>query len=327
MSAHLAVAIVASDAADALAQARSLPSDVTLVEYRLDMMTTIDVQALAEQTPLPAIFTCRPVSQGGGFDGPETERRVILKQALTAGGVVDIEMEALPALAPFIVDPARVIGSHHDFGGMLRGWGELSRRIRDLGAGVAKLVGMAASEADALPPLAWLAHEDRPAIAIAMGPAGVATRLLAPRFPAAFLTFASLAVTSAPGQINVREFVERYGFRRIAGANPLLILLTPSPVPWEQVQRYRRAMKRRFSDAAWLLPVPVETFHPGLLQALRLARVSGIVRTPGVEVSADLQAHGLDIHAHAWDVSRPSFTSFPDYSDADALMAFFSQGI
>ncbi len=327
MPTHLAVAIVATDTGDALAQARSLPLAVTLVEYRLDMMAAVDVAALTKQTPLPAIFTCRPISQGGRFDGPEADRRMILKQALSTGHLVDVELDALPALAPFIDHPARVIGSHHHFEGMLGDWGDLSERIRASGAGIVKLVGMAASEADVLPPLAWLAHENNPAIGIAMGAAGVATRLLAPRFPAAFLTFASLATVSAPGQIHVREMIDLYGFQRIERADPLLVMLTPDPVPWEQVHRYRRALKRRFSGGdPWLLPLPVTTFHVGLLQALRLARVHGVFRLPEIDTVFDLQSQGLDFRAHAWRLSQTPPASFPDYSDPDALMAFFSQG-
>lgn len=325
MPTHLAAAVIASNADDALAQARSAPPAVTLVEYRLDMMGDADVATLAKHTPLPAVFTCRPTSQGGRFHGPEADRLAILKQALSTEHLVDIELDALPALSPFIEHPARVIGSHHRFDGMLDDWDRLSQRIRALGAGIVKLVGMAASEADVLPPLAWLAHENLPAIGIAMGAAGVASRLLAPRFPVAFLTFASLATSSAPGQIPVREMIESYGFQHIERADPLLVMLTPDPVPWEQVQRYRRALNRRFLRGnPWLLPLPVKTFHVGLLRALRLARVYGIFRLPEVATASGLQSHGLDFQMHAWRISQTPPASFFDYSDSDALMAFFS---
>jgi len=327
MSTRLAVAIVAADTADALAQARALPPSVTLVEYRLDMMAEADVALLAEQTPVPAIFTCRPRSQGGRFDGSETERRSILKQALATGHLVDIEMETLPELADSISDPARVIGSQHDFGGMLGDWGSWGQHILARGAGIVKLVGMAASTDEVLPPLAWLARAPHPAIAIAMGPSGVATRLLAPRFPAAFLTFASLTNASAPGQIHVRDLIDLYGFQHIERADPLLALLTPDPVPWEQVHRYRRAMSRRFSHGhPWLLPIPVKEIHAGLLLSLQLARVSGVLRLPGMPLSPELPAYGFDSQAHAWDLASSPPRQFFAAPDPDAVMAFFFQG-
>ncbi len=279
MTTHLAVAIVADTPAQALEQARSLPDAVSLVEYRLDMMTAPDVALLASQTPVPAIFTCRPRAQGGHFSGSENERRQLLRQALATGHVVDIEMDTLAALAGDIRQPERVIGSWHDFQGMPQDWAGLEKDIRALGAGIAKLVGLASTNADALPPLSWLAHAAGPAIGIAMGAEGVATRLLAPRFPNAFLTFASLATASAPGQIHVRDMIERYGFQHIADADPLLVMFTPDPVPWEEVERYRHAMNRYFvRGKPWLLPIPTSEVSLELLGALQLARAYGSIR-------------------------------------------------
>ena len=319
MSTHLAVAIVAEDTSHALRLARGLPPHVSQVEYRLDMMASPDVALLAARTPRPAIFTCRSVSQGGRFEGPESERRKILRQALATDHFVDIEMDTMAALRADIRNPHRVIVSWHDFTGMPGNWNEMGRKMRTLGAGVAKLVGTARSERDALPPLSWLMEVTGPAIAIAMGPAGVATRLLAPRFSNAFLTFASLATTSAPGQINVREMIDKYGFPRIAGANPLLILFTPAPVSWSEVQRYRRAMERRFSHGrAWLLPLPVTAVSSELLEALRLARVHGAFRLPETPLSSELRQSDF-----AWLLTQNKSVSYSDFPDPKNIMTFF----
>ncbi len=326
MSTRLAVAIVADSPSEALEQARALPTTVTLVEYRLDLMTWIDVPLLAGRTPIPAIFTCRRKDQGGGFTGSERERLQILKQALATKHLVDIEMDALPQLVSSH-RTGKVIGSWHDFQGMLRDWGSLGLRIHALGADVLKLVGMAADEDDVLPPCSWLSQTPYPAIGIAMGAAGVATRLLAPRFPSAFLTFASLDQTSAPGQIHVQEIVAQYGFSRIADADPLLIMLTPDPAPWEQVQRYRQAIERGFTRGKpWLLPIPTKTFHPGQALALRLARAAGVIRLPEVAVSPELSAYGFASQAHAWDITSSQIRSFFDLPTPETVMTFFSQG-
>ena len=327
MSAHLAVAIVAETPARALELARTLPPAVSLVEYRLDMMRSPDVALLAAQTPVPAIFTSRPKSQGGGFEGTEVERLRILRQGLETGHLVDIEMETLPLLADAIHDSGRIIGSQHDFGGMLGDWAALEMKMRGLGAGVVKLVGMARNEDDALPPAAWLARAGSPGVGIAMGAAGVATRLLAPRFPRAFLTFASLEKASAPGQIHVREMIELYGFQRIANAHPLLIMLTPDPPQWEQVQRYRQAMTARFTRGRpWLLPIPVSELHPGLMLALRLAGATGVFRLSGVRVAPELQAYGFGIQDYAWDFGPTKRENHPHQPDPDEVMTFLSQG-
>ena len=326
MSTRLAVAIVADSPSEALEQARALPAAVTLVEYRLDLMTDIDVPLLARRTPIPAILTCRRRDQGGGFGGSEIERLEILKQALATRHIVDMEMDTLPQLAS-IRRIGKVIGSWHDFQGMLGDWGSLGLRIHAMGADILKLVGMAADEDDVLPPSAWLSQTSYPAIGIAMGPAGVATRLLAPRFPNAFLTFASLDQTSAPGQVHVQKLVTQYGFSRVADADPLLIMLTPDPAPWEQVQRYRQAMKQMFPRGnPWLLPIPVETFRPGLALALRLARAAGVIRLPEVAVSPELSAYGFATEAYAWDIMASPTRNFFDLPTPETIMPFFSQG-
>lgn len=307
MSTHLAVAIVAETPAQALELARSLPPDVSLVEYRLDLMDVVDVDYLARHSPQTAIFTCRSQEQGGGFRGSDRERQEILKQALATPHLVDIEMTDLPAMRPFISDPARVIGSWHDFAGMLGDWGSRGARLRDLGAGIVKLVGMATTTDDVLLPSVWLSWQRDAGIAIAMGAAGLATRLLAPRFANAFLTFASVKHASAPGQIDVQEMLTKYGFSHIAKASPLLVMLTPHPVPWETVEHYRRTLKKRFQRGhPWLLPVPVTTLHVGLALALKLARTTGIIRLPAVATSPQLSAYGLQSEAVAWRFERNS---------------------
>jgi len=327
MSAHLAVAIVAETPLQALELARTLPPAVSLIEYRLDMMKKVDVALLAAQTPLPAIFTCRPESQGGRFAGSEAERLRILREALKTGHLVDVEMETLPLLADAISAPARVIGSQHDFEGMLGDWSALEMRIRALGPGVIKLVGMARDENDVLIPLAWLSRTSGPGIGIAMGAAGVVTRLLAPRFPRAFLSFASLNEASAPGQTHVRDMTDMYGFHRIANPHPLLVMLTPDSRPWEQVERYREAMTRHFTRARpWLLPIPVRELHPGLMLALRLAGVTGVFRLPEVEVSPKLRAYGFDPQDFSWDLTGSQFRGSSQPPQPDEVMTFLSQG-
>ncbi|RUA16719.1 MAG: hypothetical protein DSY55_03560 [Clostridia bacterium] len=324
-STHLTVAIAADNADKALALARTLPPQVSLVEYRLDIMATVDIPLLAARTPVPAIFTCRPRSQGGHFSGPETERRAILREALATSHYVDIEMETLPHLANAIRIPGRVIGSHHNFSGMLHHWEDLAQRIRALGAGIVKLVGMATSERDALPPLAWLAQARYPAIAIAMGEPGLATRLLAPRFDHAFLTFAAAGRNTAPGQLNVHEFSELYGFARIARAAPLVVMLTPAPAPWQTIRAYRQALAASCGPDAWLLPLPTQTLSAELLRTLRLARVATLVRLPQVDITSDLRAYDIEPAGYAWHLADSS-APLLEPPTPRTLLTFLAQG-
>ena len=306
---HLAVAIMAADTETALAQAAAVADRATLVEYRLDGMTDFDLERLIAASPLPAIITCRSRREGGHFAGSEAERRALLHEAVTRGAAfVDAEATVLPELAARPHPHTCLIGSRHDFAGMLGDWATTGRHLRAQGADIVKLAGMAGHPDDVLTPLAWLDRLDGPGIGIAMGEHGLATRLLAPRFPRAFLTFAAAdeATATAPGQLSATSLVADFGFWQIATAAPLLILLTPSPVPWDVVSAYRRLLTDRHAQAGtasrrpWLLPLPVAVLSPGLWLACRLARAEAILCLPEVERRPELAAYGVDPTVLAW---------------------------
>lgn len=321
---HLAVAIAASDTAAALAQAKAAAAWATLAEYRIDLMADFDLSRLIEASPLPAIITCRPRSQGGAFSGSEQERQGILRDAFAAGApYVDVEAEALAGLAAAPRRQSRIIASCHDFSGMIGDWASTGLRLRALGADIVKLVGMAHQVEDVLPPLAWLAGLDAPGIGLAMGEAGLPTRLLAPRFGSAFLSFAAAAgAGTAPGQITAQEMAGPFGFHELAAADPLVIVLSPRPLPWQTIDGYRAALEEAFPAAARarLLPLPVATFPPGLLIGLRLARAAAVICLPGVERLPDLAAIGLAPSAAAWSLLPPS-PPYPPLPDAPPAFA------
>ncbi|MCS7040474.1 MAG: type I 3-dehydroquinate dehydratase [Anaerolineae bacterium] len=306
---HLAVAVTAANTEAALAQAAAVADRATLVEYRLDGMADFDLEQLIAASPLPAIITCRAREEGGHFPGPEPERRAVLREAVARGAAfVDAEAAVLPELAARPHPRTRLIGSRHDFTGMLGDWTTAGRHLRALGADIVKLAGMAVQPDDVLTPLAWLDRLEGPGIGIAMGEHGLATRLLAPRFPCAFLTFAAAteATATAPGQLTVATLVADFGFWQIAAAAPLILLLTPAPVPWDLVAAYRALLAERPASPGyqpWLLPLPVTVLSPGLWLACRLARADAIVCLPEVERRPELSAYGVHPTAVAWHFS------------------------
>ena len=304
---HLAVAIAAADTTTALALARASKHVATLVEYRLDLMGDFDLPRLLAESPLPAIITCRHPTQGGQFVGSERERRQVLRQAITLGApFVDVEWEALPAFAETPHPQTRIIGSQHDFAGMIGDWASTGLRIREMGADIVKLVGTTQHSDDVLTPLSWLHGLNAPGIGIGMGAAGLASRILASRFRQAFLSFAAVGAGTAPGQIQAAELAQEFGWRNLAEANPLLVILAPDPVPWEVIESYRRALPApSTATQPHIVPIPTASFGPGLFLALRLTRVHGILCLPGVERSPLLSAYGLDHMASAWRLDRP----------------------
>lgn len=303
-TAHLAAPIAAANTTAALTVAGDCATaGATLVEYRLDLMADFDLPRLLASSPLPAIITCRAPYQGGRFPGSEAERIGILRWAMDLGApFVDVEAEALAYLTHYPHPGTSLIGSHHDFGAMIGDWASLGVRLAAEGADVVKLAGMAASTDDVLLPLAWLAGLTRPGIGIAMGVEGLATRLLAPRFANSLLSFAAIGSGTAPGQIDLHEMVQDFGYHHMAAANPCLVLITPPDIPWSLVQQCRRALPGDTPAGLtpWLIPIPVTCFGPGLLLACQLARIDGILCLPTVARDPRLADYGLDPSALTW---------------------------
>lgn len=199
--------------ADALRQARrAAEADADLVELRLDSMTIPDPEAALAGRRTPAVVTCRPVREGGMFDGSEEERLRILSRAQALGAeFIDIEwdIDAAPFLA--VSGGKGVIVSRHDFQGVPDDLPALVDRLRRCGAEIAKVAVMVERASDVRALLA-AARPDDSSILIGMGRAGLATRVLAARFGSRW-TYAGNGV--APGQVAASRLLQEFRFRRI----------------------------------------------------------------------------------------------------------------
>ena len=182
------------------------------VECRLDMLAKPATQeALARllaDAPLPVIATCRPKRQGGLYDGDESERLEILSLAGRLGAeFLDVEMDTPENLRP----KGKIVLSHHDFHRCPDDLEKIAAAMDGSQAAANKVAFAAAGPAEALRALDVLRTCRKPTMAIAMGEAGVISRILAPKFNA-FGTFASLAegAESAPGQPTMSDLKGLY---------------------------------------------------------------------------------------------------------------------
>ena len=93
--ADLCITVIGRDA-DAIRQERiAAEADADLVELRLDAMTQPDAAAALRGRTKPAIVTCRPLREGGMFDGPEEDRMRVLADAHAHGAeFIDVEWDA-----------------------------------------------------------------------------------------------------------------------------------------------------------------------------------------------------------------------------------------
>ena len=212
-----------------------------LVEMRLDTVDRPDVAGALAGRRGPVIVTCRAEWEGGHFKGSEEERRRILEDAI-AQGADYVDVEARAAFAGDLIRNRQgrgVILSSHIFGSTPDDLEERWRALRGSGAEIAKLAVESRSLSDTLR-LMMLAGP-RPSesgsgaprhVLIAMGDAGVASRILATRIGNAW-TYAGENV--APGQVSVARLLNEFRFRDLKPqsavygvvGNPVMHSLSP----------------------------------------------------------------------------------------------------
>eukprot|EP00899_Mesostigma_viride_P021194 jgi/Mesvir1/29076/Mv18382-RA.1 len=224
----ICVAIVAKTVDDVAAQIRqAADAGADLVEIRLDHIAGFDAAAdlpvllSSKVRCLPAIVTYRPDWEGGQYKGPEEPRFVALRLAMALGAdYVDIELKAAET---FLAkrpgqSSTRIIVSSHNYASTPSedDLADILQRMAAVGADIAKIATTAQDVTDALRMLQLPSRFPLPVIALAMGPRGQISRLLAPKF-GGYLTFASMGAgqESAPGQSSVHDLVNVYGLRRV----------------------------------------------------------------------------------------------------------------
>jgi 3-dehydroquinate dehydratase/shikimate dehydrogenase len=192
-----------------------------VIELRLDCLEPQNLSAAVSDLSsfeLPLILTFRPSEQGGYRDLSREERLAFWKTNSAPGDTVwwDIEADLAHHLAP---DWSRIIVSHHDFSGVPSDLEKIYERLVQTPARVIKIAVQANDVVDCIPVFALIDRarsEDRDIIAIAMGDAGIATRILGPS-RGEFLTYGALDEDSAtaPGQANARTLRSLYNIDAI----------------------------------------------------------------------------------------------------------------
>jgi len=263
-----------------------------IVELRLDGIQDLDPGGALAGSTLPTIVTCRPVWEGGRWDGDEAGRRRVMAGAVQAGAdYVDIERRAgwVPDLRG---TRTRLIVSDHDF---IAVPSDLSARVREMrahGADVVKVAAAVACVSDTLRLRAAVAAsgDDGPLVCIAMGEAGVLSRLLPTRFGSCW-TYGGDA-GAAPGQIPVSLMHERYRVRSVSESTAVYGVagspIAHSASPAMHNAAYRAAGINSM-DAIDAIYVPV--LATTVVEAAMVAEALGF---SGLSITAPLKAGWLD---------------------------------
>lgn len=191
------------------------------IELRLDCLesTPESLIEVLQNVSRPVILTFRPSEQGGHRQLTREERLRFWNDVAPRGESIwwDIEGDLAHELSP---DWSRIIISHHDFNGVPDDdLNDIYERLAATPAQVIKIAVQARDIVDCIPIFKLLDRaraEGREVIPIAMGNAGIATRILGPS-RGAFLTYGSLddECATAPGQVTARNLHSLYSIHEL----------------------------------------------------------------------------------------------------------------
>ena len=205
----ICVPIVGSSMLNALDQIAAAEKVADILELRLDLIISPDLNALLHAANKPVIVTNRSKLDGGQFKGNDEERVQVLRDAMAAKvDYVDIEVSTpRKYLQPFLegYDTSRIILSYHDFSHTPEDINPLYEAMNELPGEILKIVTYARDLNDNLKMFQLLERakkENKKLIGLCMGDLGEISRVLSPLY-GGFLTFGSLETgqESAPGQI------------------------------------------------------------------------------------------------------------------------------
>ena len=209
-----AIAVVLTDI-DVLSLDEDSLKDADLIELRVDMFESInnieEVFTIAlEKFKLPIILTVRAPSEGGKREF--LNRLTIYERLINYADFVDIEIlsnEVLPLRKMSKEYGKIMIYSYHRFD-LTPSIDELEKifeKAKSLDADIIKIATMVNYKSDLESLLHFtLNHKNDQIIVIGMGIKGVPSRVINPVF-GSLITYANITVTSAPGQIHLKDMV------------------------------------------------------------------------------------------------------------------------
>jgi 3-dehydroquinate dehydratase / shikimate dehydrogenase len=298
---QICVALVEETTAGMVARMTELAPVADLFEIRADRVIDLDLLTILRGRTRPLVLTCRPESQGGAWADDDPRRRLTLLEGVKRGfDYVDVELRS--GFVDVMVEKVGegLIVSHHDVEGTPDDLDGLYKEISDVGADIAKIVVTPRSIADVGRLLAFAARvrddSGTPLIALAMGPLGTLTRVLAGRYSAPF-TYASAAggAESAPGQLSAAQMADLYRVRNVSAETKVYGVLGCDVVRSLSPVLHNRALEARGLDAVYV-PLQAEALPP-FIEALPALGLSGFSVT---------RPYKVDILPHLHEVEEPA---------------------
>ena len=277
-----------------------------VIELRLDCLSAPELNCVSELKSLlsglgvPVIVTLRPREQGGTrefdsavrthnwlswADSPQTFRDIEL----------DLALESPDAFSSAQVD--RLICSYHDFSGMLLNAEQIYEQLARTPAGILKLAVQAHDVTDCIPIFQLLdraRREGREMIAIALGEAGIATRILGPS-RGAFLTYAALDAQSAnaPGQPTVDDLRDLYRIQEIIRETKVMGLVGMPVAHSVSPQMHNAAFESAGVNAVYI-PFPVRDIESFMRRLVHPSTREINLNIRGLSITAPYKSMVID---------------------------------
>lgn len=275
------------DARNQLIQAQD---GCSLVELRLDFFKDLNLdqlKKLRQEFPIPMIFTFRPVSQGGAFEGSEEERLEQIKKLSTLKPeYIDLEYNVPSSFAKNLKaenPETKVIVSFHDFEKMPP-LTPVLEKLKKLDADLYKIAVMIHSSAEALSLLSFMKENQPNVVVMGMGPYGEITRILSPIFGGRFV-YASLnqGLSTAPGQLTVKQLLTIYRYNNLRPSTAIYGLIG-DPVDKSIGSIVHNAIMHKFNLSSVYVNFPIAKEQ--LAEFLNWAKKTGIA---GLSVTTPLK--------------------------------------
>jgi 3-dehydroquinate dehydratase / shikimate dehydrogenase len=277
-----------------LRRRRDEVADADLVELRVDTAADPSAAAALADRRTPVIFTCRPAWEGGQFTGSEDERRHLLRDAQQLGAeYVDVEWKAGFTELIATRHGQGIVLSMHDFAGVPADLAARAAAMRATGAEVVKLAAAAHRLGDCLPLWTLGRVSDSATALVAMGEAGIASRVLARRFGSCW-TYAGDGV--APGQLTLTQLRDEFSFRQISERTALYGVVGRPVMHSVSPAMHNAAFKAARLDAVYL-PLAAADFDDFL-------EFAGTVPLAGVSVTAPFKVEAFQRADDCDPVSR-----------------------
>lgn len=187
-----------------------------MIEVRLDFLARPpDFKRILAVKSCPMVVTVRRQEDGGRWTRSESERLMLLRQAIVAGFEwVDLETDVIDQV-PRYRDVKRIV-SYHNLREMPADLEAIHERMCQQDADVVKLAVRAESPEDNLRVLRLCGSTAKPTVAICMGDFGTPSRVLAGRFGAPF-TYAAFNRERgiAPGILSFDDMKNVYHYDQI----------------------------------------------------------------------------------------------------------------